>query len=930
MTMTANINAIRARAARFAKDFAKATYEMGEAQKFIIGLCGIFELPHIKAVSFEHRAKKAGGKHGRIDGFFPGLLLIEMKSAGEDLEKAYQQATGYLANLPTAELPTHIMVSDFANIHVYDRVSHTPPLCFVLADLPKHIDSLLFMAGYKSVIAQQQAAINQRAAEKMAALYDVMKSEDYNNKDLETYLVRLVFCLFADDTALFGRSGQFYDYLGNHTRADGDDLHDQLVKLFEVLDMKKRPTTMPDYLREFPHVNGALFAGALARYYFDEAARQTLLECAKEDWSEISPEIFGSLFQSIMHFDDNDTKAKSKKRREFGAHYTAEANIQKAIQPLFMETLKEEFRGIMSGGSKGKVRESKLRAFQQKLADIRLLDPACGCGNFLVVAYREIRLLELDVIEALYGREELHLDVSTIIKCNVDQCYGIEIDEAAVQIATVALWLTDHQMNMAVGNRLGTHYARLPLDKKANIVCANALRIDWNTVLPAAQCSYIVGNPPFIGSSYQSKEQKADLAVVFKGLDGAGVLDYVAAWYVKAAVYIKGNSKVPVAFVSTNSICQGEQSAILWRQLFSDGIQIHFAHRTFRWSNEGRGIAAVHCVIIAFGLSEPKQRTLYDYGDDIAGDPVALMATNINPYLVDAPTVLIGKRRKPLCAGAPEMVKGSQPTDGGHLLLSSEEADSIRKSDPVAAKYICRFLGADEFINNVSRYCLWLKESTVHDRKASPEIQRRLVAVKKMRLASPKIPTQKLAETPYLFGEDRQTDKPYLLVPSVSSEQRQFVPIGYLQPTVIASNLVFMLPSATHYHFGMLTSTMHNAWMRITCGRMKSDYRYSNTIVYNNFPWPKDVTKARQDAIEGTAKKVLEARTNEEKRCAEQGQSCSLAALYAAGNMPANLLKAHAALDKAVDAAYGYKGTNDDASRVVFLFGLYGKYVEEK
>lgn len=919
MSATATIETIRTRAATFAKNFSQSTYEMGEAQNFIRGLCEIFELPHLSAVSFEHRAKRIGGKHGRIDGFFPGLLLIEMKSSGKDLNKAYQQATEYLVNLPENELPAYIMISDFATVHIYNRMDHSEPLCFKLADLPKHVDSLLFMAGYKSVIAQQQVAINQRAAEKMAALHDSMKAAGYKGKDLETYLVRLLFCLFADDTALFENNGQFCAFLENHTKKDGDDLHDQLIKLFETLDIKNRPKNMPAYLDAFPYVNGSLFTGKIERHFFDETARLTLLDCAKEDWSEISPEIFGSLFQAIMHFDDNDTVAKSKKRREFGAHYTSEANIQKAVQSLFIEGLKEELRSILE--LKGKARNSKLLSFQQKIANIKIFDPACGCGNFLVVAYREIRHLELDVIEALYGRDKLHLDVGEIIKCNVDQCYGIEIDEAAVQIATVALWLTDHQMNMAVGNRLGRHIARLPLDKKANITCANALQTDWSAILPPKECSYIIGNPPFIGYSFQSKEQKADLAKVFAGMDGAGVLDYVTAWYVKAAAYIKINQTITVAFVSTNSICQGEQVAILWGHMLSQGIKIHFAHRTFRWSNEGKGVAAVHCVIVGFGLSEPKQRMIFDYGDDIAGEPVCVVAKNINPYLVDAPNVLLDKQRKPLCFSAPVMTKGSQPTDGGHLLLSQEEAEKIRETDPIAAKYIRQFLGADEFINSLPRYCLWLRDSTAHDRKSSPEIRRRIQSVKGMRLASPKVPTQKLAETPYLFSEDRQTDKPYLLIPSVSSEQRQFVPIGYLLPTVIASNLVFMIPNATHYHFGILTSTMHNAWMRAVCGRLESRYRYSNTIVYNNFPWPKSVKKPQEKSIEDAAKKVLVARSTEEKLCADQGQSCSLATLY--GSMPADLLKAHATLDKAVDAAYGYKGGKDDAERVAFLFGLY-------
>ena len=508
--------------------------------------------------------------------------------------------------------------------------------------------------------------------------------------------------------------------------------------------------------------------------------------------------------------------------------------------------------------------------------------------------------------------------------------------------------LTDHQMNLKV-QHFGLYYKRIPLIKKANIVCANALALDWADVLPPEQCSFIMGNPPFVGYSYQTRDQKADLAEVFKGMSGAGVLDYVAAWHITAARYIQANPSIPVAFVSTNSLTQGEQVAILWTELLKYAVKINFAHRTFRWSNEGKGIAAVHCVIMGFHLSPvganlfaqssperankfaPTVCRLFDYGDDIAGVPIEIQAKQINPYLVDAPTVLIEKRRKPLCVGAPEMNFGSKPTDGGHLLLSQEEADAIRQTDPIAAKYIRPFLGAEEFINNLPRYCLWLKDSTAADRRASPEIQQRMQAVKTMRLASPKLPTQKLGALPYLFGEIRQTDQPYLLIPRVSSEQRNFVPLGYFQPDVICGDANFMLPNANLYHFGMLCSTFHNAWMRTTCGRLKSDYRYSNTIVYNNFPWPQDIKPEQQAKIEAAAQLVLDARTFEENRCAEQGQKCSLAALYASGNMPTGLLKAHNQLDQAVDAAYGYKpalsraegGGKDDATRVAFLFERY-------
>ena len=903
MSANANLNLLRTRAAAFAKDFAKSTYEMGEAQDFIRGLCQVFGLNHRRAVRFEERVKKLGGRRGRIDGFFPGLLLVEMKSTGEDLEQAYVQATDYFPGLKDGEMPRYVLVSDFARMHLYDLEARTGRLDIPLADLPQHIEAFLFLAGYEAIATEHQEKINKLAAEQMAGMHDALKATGYTGQDLETYLVRLLFCLFADDTGLFGAKGRFLNLLANHSRNDGTDLHGVLQSLFDTLNRPedKRSNKLPEHLAAFPYVNGELFKGTLAQCYFDGAARTTLIDCAELDWSDISPAIFGSLFQAIMHFDDEAAAAKSKKRREFGAHYTSEANILKAIRPLFLDDLQTEFLKIRRD-------KKKLAAFHQKLSRLNFFDPACGCGNFLVIAYRELRLLELDVIEALRGGDLIgQLDVDTLILCDVDQFHGIEIDGSAAQIAIVALWLTDHQMNLKV-QRFGNYYTRIPLVKRANVVCGNALRLDWSVVLPPVKCSFIMGNPPFIGYSYQSKEQKSELERVFQGMKGTGVLDYVAAWYIKAAEYIQANPDVPVAFVSTNSICQGEQVALLWGHLLAQGIKIHFAHRTFRWSNEGRGVAAVHCVIVGFGLREPKQRMLYDYGDNIAGEPTAINAGNINPYLVDAPTVLIEKRGKPICEDVPVMIKGSQPTDGGHLLLSPEEADSIRQNDPVAAKYIRPFLGSEEFINGIKRYCLWLKDSTAQDRKSSPEIQRRTQGVKAMRLASPKLPTQKLAELPYLFGETRQTDKPYLLIPSVSSEQRQYVPIGYMQPSVIASNLVFMLPSATPYHFGILCSTFHNAWMRTVCGRLKSDYRYSNTIVYNNFPWPASPSDKHKTAIEAAAQAILDARKAEEQRCENQGQTCSLATLYAPGNLPADLAKAHAQLDKPFDAAYGYPG----------------------
>jgi len=608
------IETLRKNATRFAKDFADASYEMGQAQSFIIGLCKVFDLDYIRAVRFEDRVKKAKGK-GRIDAFFPGLLLVEMKSAGKDLDEAYRQATDYFHGLSDEDLPRCVLVSDFQNLHLYNQETKDEPLKIKLAELPQHIERFQFLTGFKKIATERQERINKAAAEKMADLHDALKATGYDGKDLENYLVRLLFCLFAEDTGLFGENGTFLHYLHNWTRSDGSDCHSALSRLFDTLNKAddKRLKNLPQHLADFPYINGALFEGALAECYFDESSRNTLIECANLDWSDISPAIFGSLFQAIMHFEGEASNAKTKKRREFGAHYTSEENILKTINPLFMDDLRAEF---------AKCKKAKLAAFHQKLAGLNFFDPACGCGNFLIIAYRELRLLELEVIKAQWGKSlTAQINVDTLILCNVHQFHGIDIDESAVHIATLAMWLVDHQMNVRV-QELGLYYNRIPLKKKANIVCANALRLDWEDVIQPKECSFIMGNPPFVGRQYQTKEQKDDLALVFQGMNGAGVLDLVAAWHIKAARYIQANAKIPVAFVSTNSLTQGEQVAILWAELLKLNIKLHFAHRTFRWSNEGKGVAAVHCVIMGFcvgGQASPDSQAkpdlrLFDYG----------------------------------------------------------------------------------------------------------------------------------------------------------------------------------------------------------------------------------------------------------------------------------------------------------------------------
>ena len=918
----ATLDATRTAADQFAKNFCTQTYESGHAQNFVRGLCDVFGLNHLLAVKFEHRLTKSDGKGiNRVDGFFAGLLLVEMKSEGKDLDDAYTQAAGYIDLLKDpAEKPRYILVSDFQNMHLYDLEHSENKLQFKTADFAQHFEVFEFLRGYETIHQRIHEQANIAAAEKLGALHDAIKKTGYTGEALQTLLVRILFCLFAEDTDLFTEEQPFTD-LVIESNADGENLGGRLDRLFRYLDTnqteraagRQRTDGAYAYLLKFPYINGALFQKPITPVDFDADSRRALIDCCNNDWSNISPDIFGTLFQHIMHWDDeaaSSNNGKTKKRRDFGAHYTSERNIRRAIEPLFLDALKDELAQALHEQSTGKKDDKKLKTLIAKLHTLNIFDPACGCGNFLVVAYREIRHLESQAISALTQRQ--------LPQCDVHQFHGIEIDPTAVEIATVALWLTDHQMN----RRFEDSYTRIPLNNKANIVCGNALQTDWNDVIKAKDCNYIVGNPPFIGSTYQSRDQKADMAQAFNGIKGAGVLDYVSAWYVKAWAQIQENPAIKAAFVSTNSITQGEQVAILWQPLFERGLHIHFAHRTFRWSNEGTGVAAVHCVIVGFGADKPKKCTIWDYSDNISANGKAIRTKRINAYLIDASAVFLQKRSKPLSNEIAEMVYGSKPTDGGNLLLSEAEAQHIRNTDTIAAKYIRDFLGAEEFINNLPRHCLWLTDCTKQDIENSPELKNRLAAVREMRLASTKIPTQKLANVPHLFGEIRQTDKPYLLIPRVSSEQRKFIPVGFLDGKTICSDANFTLPNATLYHFGMLTATMHNAWMRTTCGRLESRYRYSNTIVYNNYPWPQKITAAQKSEIETAAQGVLDA------RAAHAGQS--LAWLYNPETMPRNLQAAHDELDTAVDDAYDYNDSDDDARRVAFLFDLYSKLASDE
>ncbi|MDP1652586.1 MAG: N-6 DNA methylase [Rhodocyclaceae bacterium] len=950
---------IRANAQAFAHDWAGVTSERAEAQTFWNEFFAVFGVQRRRVAVYEKtvsRLKHAG--LGRIDVFWPGLMLAEHKSGGADLDAAFQQAADYFAGLADKELPRYVVVSDFQHFVLHDLEEGTQHL-LTLKEFPRKIHLFGFIAGYHRQKLREQDPINVEAVQKMGDLHDLLKRDGYAGHALEVFLVRLLFCLFADDTGIFQPKDALQDLIENQTAEDGSDLGDELHRLFVVLNTPydKRQKSLPEIFAAFPYVNGRLFEERLDPPVFSRAMRGLLLDLCGMNWGAISPAIFGAMFQAVIELDARD------RRRQLGAHYTSEANILKLIGPLFMDALHAEFERV-------KANKNQLFEFQKKLSRLAFLDPACGCGNFLVISYRELRRLEIEVLRAAEKLGQRWGNVFQAITVDVDQFFGIEIEEFPAQVAQVAMWLTDHQMNIEASEVFGEPILRIPLVKSAHIRHGNALQLDWAEFVPPTRLNYILGNPPFVGKQHQSTEQKADLTAVTTGIHGAGVLDFVAGWYVKAARYLtaetnpfgqiveraapgrkkfkdvrfgkgekvmhdmfldaaeveeKARRAVRCAFVSTNSIAQGEQVGVLWGWLLNQGIHIQFAHRTFKWQNEAPGKAAVHCVIVGFGAESSRQRRLFEY-ETVDGPPHEVKVESINPYLVDAAETILPSRRQPI-SNVPPIVFGSMPNDGGNLLLSDDEKRELLRSEPAAAKWIRPFIGADEFINRIPRWCLWLVDCPAAELKALPAVAERIAKVRQLRAASSRETTRELAATPTLFGETRQPQGSYILVPRHSSERRQFIPIGFLEAQTIAGDSNLVVPNASPYHFGVLTSTMHNAWVRYVAGRLKSDYRYSAQIVYNNFPWPTAPTGKQAADIEAAAQAVLDARAAEFARDA----TTTLATLYDPDLMPPALVRAHRELDRAVDAAYAAdaKALEEkpkwatDGERVAFLFALY-------
>ena len=908
-------NEIRHNAIRFAHDWASATREDAEAKTFWDEFFSVFGIRRRVVASFEEPVKRITGDYGYIDLFWSRVLLVEHKSRGKNLGKAESQAFRYIQDLARSgrmdEIPRYVIVSDFGRIALHDlepEEQRDLPLFdrwrvqtieFGLADFHKNIHAFAFIPGYKQHKFEDQDPINLKAVEILGHLHDALEAGGYTGHELERFLVRILFCLFAEDTGIFEREA-FYLYLDNHTKEDGSDLGLHLARLFEVLNTPedRRQANLDEELAQFRYVNGDLFSEKLDFADFNRDMRNALIACTRFDWSRISPAIFGSLFQSVM---------EPKERRQTGGHYTSERDILKVVRSLFLDELRVEF-------DHAKKNKAELRRFQEKLAGLHFLDPACGCGNFLVITYRELRQLEIELLKDLHGGDQRELDIAHLSRIDVDQFYGIEIAEWPARIAEVAMWLMDHQMNLQLAQAFGQYFVRLPLKKSPTIVCGNALRLDWKQILPPEKCRYVLGNPPFVGQTYRTDDQSQEVRDIFGSIKRVNSIDYVACWYVKAVDYMLNNPAIRGAYVSTNSITQGEQVEPIWQALQSRGLHIHFAHRTFRWESEARGKAHVHVVIIGFGLLDKWPKLLYDYSSD--GTCIVSAARHINPYLVDAPNILVTSRGSPV-SNVPRLTKGNQPSDGGFLVLTDDEKHDLISKEPTSAQYIRPYIGSEEFINGKCRHCLWLKDVNPAELKKCSFVLERIQRVREFRLSSSAKPTREKADTPQLFFFISQPQSNYLVIPEVSSEKRRYIPIGFVPPVVISSNKLWVLPDANIFHFGVLTSSMHMSWMRQVTGRLEMRYQYSGGVVYNNYPWPENPTEKQRTGVETAAQSVLDVR--------KEFPDATLADLYDPLTMPPKLVEAHAELDCAVDRCYRSQPFTNERQRVEFLFGLYEK-----
>ena len=908
-------NEVRARAAAFAEDWKDAAYEKGETQSFYNAFFRVFGVQRRTVARYEEHVAKLDNRSGFIDLFWPGVLIVEQKSAGRDLKAAYEQAGEYFDALPERERPRYILVSDFQTFELHD-LDEREVAAFPLADLHAHVESFGFILGVQRRTFRDQDPANIEAAELVGRLHDKLAETGYRGRDLERFLVRIVFCLFADDTGIFEPRDIFFDFIEARTGEDGADLGPWLSQLFQVLDTPEdgRSATLDEDLARFPHVNGALFDGPLRIPSFDAPMRQALLDACRFDWSNISPAIFGALFQSVMD---------PAERRAQGAHYTTEKNILKVIEPLFMDDLRAEFERLKA--RRGSRRRPDLLRFQERLGRLNFLDPACGCGNFLIIAYRELRALETEVLKEVYSTGQFDVLADTLSLVNVDRFHGIEIGEFPARIAETALWMMDHIMNNRLSLEFGRTYARIPLEAAPHILHGDALETDWAALLPPEECDYVLGNPPFGGFVMRDERKQVQTKKLTAKLGASGSrLDYVAAWFLKAGAYLQGK-RARIAFVATNSIIQGEQVAQLWPALFHRyNLEIAFGHRTFPWGSDARGAAHVHVVILGLcdRKSMPSKARLYSY-DGSAIQPGEIEPDRISPYLVDASQLkdphLVVERRRSSLSGLPKVGVGTKPVDGGHYVLNREQREDFLAREPQAEILLKPFIGGREYINGLERWILLIANTSPAILRAMPGVLDRIQAVRRFRTDQAGKLGKSLADRPTEFHVTVVPESDFLVVPEVSSERREYAPIGYLNPPVVPSNQLLVVENATLPLFALLTSAMHMAWLRHVGGRLKSDYRYSSGLVYNTFPTPPGFSSGEADLskLEPLAQAVLDARAAHPE--------ATLADLYDPDLMPPTLRRAHTRLDRAVDRLYRKAPFASERERVEHLFTLYEK-----
>ncbi len=908
-------NEVRARASVFAGEWKDAAYERGETQSFYNDFFGIFGVRRRSVARYEQHVKKLGRATGFIDLFWPGVLIVEQKSAGRDLGAAFEQAGEYFDALSERDRPRYILVSDFRTFELHDLAERSSA-SFALSELPDRVELFGFILGVERRVFRDQDPANIEAAELVGRIHDALLDAGYAGHDLERFLVRIVFCLFADDTGIFEPRDIFLELLEERTGEDGADLGLWLAQLFQVLDTPedRRQSTLDQDLARFPYVDGALFEGSLRIPSFDAEMRRSLLAACRFDWSNISPAIFGALFQSVMD---------PRERRAEGAHYTTEKNILKVIEPLFMDGLRAEFERLKSRRDSRRLAE--LRRFQAKLGKLTFLDPACGCGNFLIIAYRELRLLEIEAIREIRDHQaaagQAVLDVRWTSAVDVDQFFGIELSEFPARIAETALWMMDHIMNNRLSMELGQSFARIPLKKSPRIAHADALEIEWTELLPPEECSYVLGNPPFSGFVMRSAVKRAQAKALMRELGASGSrLDYVAAWLLKAGAYFSGKT-ARIAFVATNSIVQGEQVAQLWPALFNKyGLELTFAHRTFAWGSDARGKAHVHVVIVGLAdhATAPSGRRIFVH-DGASGESSEINPQRIGPYLQDASKQenahLVVSRQRESISGFPKIRVGTKPVDGGRYIFKNKtDVDRFLDLEPLAAPFVCPFVGSREYINGLRRWILCVTGVSPQLLRSMPYVLKRVRSVRAFREAGGRL-ARSLANQPTAFHVTVLPKSDYLVIPETSSERREYVPVGYLRPPTIPSNALLVVEDATLGLFALLTSTMHMTWLRQVGGRLESRYRYSSGLVYNTFPLPEK--SLNPSKLEPLAQAVLDAR-------AAHPES-ALADLYDPDLMPPRLRRAHQALDRAVDRLYRLKKFSSEQERVERLFELYEK-----